>query len=294
MESKISLYPTWTRPIGFASLHGVKWWLGLVALAGVAHAGSPSNPAFLGISMDDARGHGLPFDGCFVDTVTVSSAAEAAGLRRGDVIQALDGTPTASCQQLTAEIIAHAPGDLVHLDTVRGAGRVTVSATLSTRAELLQRRLVGHSLDSIDAVDVDDRSQFDLADLRGETTILAWFDVRCADCASLVRRLGDITQAPRRVGTPPRLLAVSFGRPEDLAAYRTTANIGVPLAAVDQDAWNNAATADNDRVFIMVLDRHGVVCFVTPLAPQDDSLDAAIDEVLAAAEQAEYARARSK
>jgi len=292
MESKISLYPTWTRSIGFASLHGVKWWLGLVALAGVAHAGAPSNPAFLGISMDDARAHGLAIDGCFVDTITASSSAEAAGLRRGDVIQALDGVPTASCLQLTAEIVAHSPGDLIHLDVVRAGARTTIKATLSTRAELLQRRLVGHPLDPMDAVDVDDRSQLDLSELRGETTILAWFDVKCGDCASLVRRLADITQAPRRVGTAPRLMAVTFGRPEDLAAYRTTANIGVPLAAVDQEAWSTAATSDGDRVFIMVLDRHGTVCFVTPLAPQDDSLDAAIDEVLAAAEQAEHARAR--
>jgi peroxiredoxin len=265
----------------------------LVALAGVAHAGAPSNPAFLGISMDDARGHGLAVDGCFVETVTASSAAEAAGLRRSDVIQALDGVPTASCQQLTAEIVAHAPGDLVHLDVIRGAGRVTVHATLSTRAEILHRRLVGHPLESIDAVDVDNRSELDLSELRGETTILAWFDVkRCGDCVPLVRRLGDIVSTPHRLDVAPRMLAVTSGTPDDLASYRTTVNLGVPLAAVDEAAWNNAATSDGDRVFIMVLDRHGTVCFVTPIAPQDDSLDAAIDEVLAAAEQAEHARTR--
>src|SRR4051812_15888080 len=213
MESKISPYPTWTRSIRSASLHGVRWLLIVVglALASPVHAGAPSNPAFLGISMEDARRR-VALDGCWIEGVTPSSAAEAAGLRVADVIQALDGVPTASCTQLSAEIIAHAPGDMVHLDVMRGAGRITVRATLSTRAEILHARLVGRPLESIDAVDVDDRSQFDLADLRGDTTILAWFDVkRCADCVSLIRRLGDLVDAPRKAGSAPRLLAITSG-----------------------------------------------------------------------------------
>ena len=40
----------------------------------------------------------------------------------------------------------------------------------------------------------------------------------------------------------------------------------------------------------MVIDCRGVVRFVAPIAPDADDLDAALDEVLAAAEQAEHAR----
>jgi hypothetical protein len=39
----------------------------------------------------------------------------------------------------------------------------------------------------------------------------------------------------------------------------------------------------------MVLDRTGVVRFIAPISPDDDAADAAIDDVLAAAEQAERA-----
>jgi hypothetical protein len=269
----------------------VRWLVALVALTGLAYAGPPSNPAFLGISMEDAR-YRTAHDGCRVIEVTQMSAAEAAGLHREDVIEALDGVTTASCTQLTAEIIAHAPGDVVKLDVLRGADKIAVKATLSTRAEILSRRLVGRALDSIDAVDVDTKAELDLAELRGDTTVLAWFDVhRCGDCVGLIRRLADVVQAPRKTGNVPRLLAVTFGSATDLANVHTTQSLGVPLAVVDQRAFETSATNDGDRLFVMVLDRRGHVCFVTPIAPQDDSLDAAIDEVLAAAEQAEHARA---
>ncbi len=264
----------------------------VVLASATALAGPPSNPAFLGISMEDARVRSAN-DGCRVVEVTPMSSAEAAGLHQYDIIIALDAVPTASCQQLSAEIIAHAPGDVVHLDVIRAGERMTARAALTTRAEILHRRLVGRPLDSAEATDVDDRHQFDLSELRGDTTILAWFDVkRCGNCVSLIRRLGDIVQAPRKSGTAPNLIAITSGTPDDLAGYRTTVNLGVPLAAVDAKTFERAATLDGDRVFVMVLDRRGHVCFVTPIAPEDDSLDAAIDEVLAAAEQAEYARVR--
>ena len=47
---------------------------------------------------------------------------------------------------------------------------------------------------------------------------------------------------------------------------------------------------EDERVFFMVIDGHGVVRFVAPLAPNADDLDAALDDLLAAAEQAEHAR----
>jgi peroxiredoxin len=271
----------------------VRWLAVLtIVLGGAAHAGPPSNPAFLGISMIDARAQHLPVDGCFVEEVTPSSAAEAADLHRDDVIQALDGVMTANCNRVTAEIVAHSPGDLVRLEILRGTERVTLRATLTTRAELLHRRLVGRPFESAEAIDVDDHTAIDLADLRGDITILAWFDKRCTDCVTVIRRLGDAVQAPRKSLAQPRLLALTPGTVADLSAFRSSLNLGVPLAAVDTKTFEYAATKDSDRVFITVVDRRGHVCFVTPIAPQDDSLDAVFDEVLAAAEQAEHARVR--
>lgn len=290
MESKIALYPTWTSPIGFARFTGVRW-LGFIAVlvSATALGGAPSNPAFLGIGMEDARAR-MAIDGCRANNVTPSSPAEAANIRIDDVVQALDGVATASCTQLSAEITAHAPGDVVKLDIVRHGEHITLRATLSTRAELLHHRLVGHKLDSVDAIDVEDHSDIDLSDIHGDATILAWFDAKhCTDCPALVRRLGDSIHEPHR-GTSARLLAVSPGSVTDLASYHV--NVGAPLVAVDAQTFETLTTNEWDRVFIMVLDRRGHVCFVTPISPQDDSVDAAMDEVLAATEQAEHARSR--
>jgi peroxiredoxin len=163
-------------------------------------------------------------------------------------------------------------------------------ATLSTRAELLHHRLVGHKLDAVDATNVDDGTELDLADLHGDTTILAWFDAKqCADCQAFIRRLSDRVQDPHR-GSNARVLALAPGSVGELANYHL--NVGVPLVAVDARAFETLTTKEWDRVFIMVLDRRGHVCFVTPISPQDDSVDAAMDEVLAASDQAEHARAR--
>ena len=290
MESKISPYPTWTCPIGLARFTGVRWLGSIAVLASATALGAPqSNPAFLGIRMEDARAS-APMNGCRVVEVTPSSAAEAASLRHDDIIQSLDGVATASCNQLTAEIVAHAPGDVVKLEVLRHTERITLHATLSTRAELLHHKLVGHKLDTVDATNVDDGTELDLAELHGEPTILAWFNAKqCSDCPALVRRLGDNIADPH-IGSSARLLAVTPGSATELASYHL--NVGAPLVAVGEREFEALTTNEWDRVFIMVLDRRGHVCFVTPIMPSDDSVDAAMDEVLAAAEQAEHARAR--
>ncbi len=270
--------------------------LALALSARGSDAGPPSNPAFLGIEMVDARQLFRTMDGCVVTNVTAASGAEAAGLRVNDVIVALDGVTTGSCQQLSSEIISHAPGDLVKIQVIRGGDRgekAVIKATLSSRAEILHQRFVGRPLESVDVADFDTRHTFDLGDVHGDTTVLAWFDMRrCGDCVSLIRHLADAVQAPKKGTQPPRMLAIAKGSIDELATYRTGLALGVPLAAAGEDDFARAATNDGDRVFVMVLDCHGIVRFVTPIAPEDDALDAAIDEVVAAAEQAEHLRRR--
>ncbi|MGE5182848.1 MAG: PDZ domain-containing protein, partial [Acidobacteriota bacterium] len=117
--------------------------LALALSVRVSDAGPPSNPAFLGIEMQDARALMRGADGCVVISVTAASGAEAAGLRINDVILGIDGVPTGSCQQLSSEIISHAPGDLVKIEILRNGERgerMTVKATLSSRAEILHQR----------------------------------------------------------------------------------------------------------------------------------------------------------
>ena len=77
---------------------------------------------------------------------------------------------------------------------------------------------------------------------------------------------------------------------ESLDALRKEFTSGIALAATDEDTLDELAFEDADHfIYFMVIDARGVVRFVTPVAPDADDLDAAIDEVLAAAVQAEHA-----
>ena len=65
-----------------------------------------------------------------VSGVGDGSAAVAAGIRAGDVIAALDGTPIATTAQMQSIIGAHRGGDVLAIDVERGGARSRLLATL--------------------------------------------------------------------------------------------------------------------------------------------------------------------
>lgn len=315
----------------FRQIHGVRW-LGLIAaviaFAGSAHADrrqnaptpvqaathtaltpapsapTSSNPAFLGIKMVDGN------PGCIVEGVTAGSAADDAGLREWDRILALDGVRTPNCTQLRAQIISNAPGHVVRLDVRRKTELISVSAPLSTRAEVLHRRLVGHAMEPTDVVDADDTKQtYDLAQPRGKVTVIGWFMIeRCSGCSAVFDRVADNLHAHLDDSNAPFVLAVTpeptpsnvlvsqhalpQASPQIRKSYGFTTS--VPLALANPETFAELAIDDPERVHFMVIDCRGVVRFVEPIAPGSDDMDAAVDEVIAAAEQAEHARTQRR
>lgn len=98
--------------------------LALVAVAGLA-AQDGATP-YLGVTIapDDA--------GARVLMVVPDSPAEAAGLRAGDVITAVDGTEV-SADTLAATVQGYAVGDTVTLSVTRGDETLELAATLAER-----------------------------------------------------------------------------------------------------------------------------------------------------------------
>jgi hypothetical protein len=247
-------------------------------------AASPSNPAFLGISMKN--GVAGP---CLVDSVVPGGPAEAARLRADDYVLALDGVMVNGCDTLTTLIVAHEPGEQVRLDVQRHDQQVVTYAMLSTRASVVHRQLVGQAIDGI-AIDYDDEHEVELRDVAGQTTILAWADLaRCSGCAPLIRRVVDVSQRSRDV-KPPQVIAVTKGELAELQTLHLY--LGARLVVAPATYFQRTALDEENRVYFMVLDRGGVVRFVAPIAPDDEAADAAIDDLWAAAEQAERARRR--
>lgn len=95
----------------------------------LAKQGSATH-ALLGVSVTDATQQGLPA-GAGVVQVQAGSSAGKAGLRRGDVITALDGRLTDSADALIAAVRSHRPGDKVMITWLSGLGGAQHTATIS-------------------------------------------------------------------------------------------------------------------------------------------------------------------
>jgi hypothetical protein len=266
----------------------VRWLgLGLLAVAtlssGAAAAPRQSNPAFLGI------GFGQGPNGCTIESVTANGPAADAGIRTDDNILAFDEVPLdpkRSCDQLVAAITLHVPGDRVRIDFMRGPVHRNVTATLATRADVLQKR-VGERVGTTDFIDVDDpRTHYDLDD-HHKTMVVGFFDDRCLDCGRVFDKISDGLKTRER--SDVFVLAVTDrGYREELHDLRKTFTSSVALAGADSETFQSLAMIEPDRAFFMVIDCKGIIRLVTPIAPDSDDLDAAVDEVLAGAEQAEH------
>lgn len=88
-----------------------------------------SGTAYLGIVYEPVDG------GASVNQVIEGSPAQRAGLRVGDVIQAVDGERLSQADQLRSLIQAHQPGDRVTLTVVRGSEDQQIVVILGTAPE---------------------------------------------------------------------------------------------------------------------------------------------------------------
>lgn len=207
----------------------------------------------------------------------------------GDVVLAIDAIPLdlwRPCDQLVAAITSHMPGDRIRIDVARGSQHVAMTAVLTTRADVLRNK-VGHRIALVVATDFDDRRRhYDVAERSGRPVVLGFFLPQCADCGRVVESVADGLRSRGRAatvrGVVPRLAR------DDTTNVRAVLRASVPLAIIDNHGFDALSITDPDRVFFLVVDRYGVVRAVVPIGPNADDVDAAIDEVLVAAGQAEH------
>jgi serine protease Do len=70
-------------------------------------------------------------EGAIVLSVEDSSAAAKAGLKKGDVITAIDGTKVSTVADLKYQLYQHSVGDKVTLTYIRDGAEKTATATLT-------------------------------------------------------------------------------------------------------------------------------------------------------------------
>lgn len=272
-------------------------WLGIAVLfAATTASAKPSNPAFLGIGMRDAggvRGAGP----CMVTSVTPGTGAQQAGIEAGDLLLRIDDKVISDCDALSKLIMAREPGEVITLELRRGGGTsplVTVSAQLLTRAELLRRRFVDQPVPMANLTRIDTEATIDLSARRRKTTIIGWFSPACASegCNEVFAKVARWSRTATK-GTPISVVAATAGRDhksleENLEELKLLSRyLDVPLLVADQETYNEFSINDDDRVHFMVIDARGIVRFVVPVVPNAEDSAALLDELFAAAEQAQ-------
>jgi S1-C subfamily serine protease len=116
------------RPIMEAVLDGrqiARPWIGVYYLAVTAQLADDRNLGVDHGALIDATSDGQP-------GVFPGSPAEAAGLREGDVITAVDGVAIDARHDLATVILPNQPGEVVTLDLWRGGQTLQVEVTLGT------------------------------------------------------------------------------------------------------------------------------------------------------------------
>ncbi len=263
----------------------------LCAASASASANKPSNPAFLGIGMQDVPGVHGAVGQCTIMSIERGSGAEAAALQPGDVLERLDGAPVPSCNALISLITSRSPGTVIRLDIRRHAQPLQIKAELLTRDEILRRRLVGRLVPATELLRVRDGARVDLGDAK-RTTIVGWFPTSCGGCTDVFGAVARWNRERADDRAPISVLAATGNLSTHASAIDNLEQLklaqralDVPLLAADYETYTQFAMKDVDRVHFMVIDGRGTVQYVAPIAPSSDDTRAALDELYAAAEQ---------
>ncbi|RYD52994.1 MAG: PDZ domain-containing protein [Sphingobacteriales bacterium] len=103
---------------------------GMRPFGGGSMGGNTAQKARLGVLTDPQQSKG----GAYIREVQPASPAQAAGLRAGDKIVAVDGATIADAQELIETISAHAPEDTVKITYERSGKRLNTTAYLEGAA----------------------------------------------------------------------------------------------------------------------------------------------------------------
>jgi serine protease Do len=150
-----------------------------------------------------AAGLGLSFDrGVVLSDVTPGGPGEAAGLRPGDVVLALDGKPMQNARQLDVNLYRRAPGEAVRLLLQRGGQTIEAAVAVIARREDQDRFLALVTPErnliprlGVLALELDDELRRAAGPLRGEEGVLVAARSQGGAEGSDELRAGDVIYA---------------------------------------------------------------------------------------------------
>ena len=266
----------------------------LLVLLGSSRQARAEAPAWLGVVPQGVPGGG----GAWITDVVIDGPADIAGVQLDDVIQAIDGVPLGSGDDLVRIIGAHGIGDRVTLRVWRGTSTRDVVAVLAPRltgAEAIDRQWARRRFPAMPMLAGQQAAS--RLPARG-AQVVVWFSPACQHCGPL---LAAIDEYVRGLGNVP-LRFLDFET--DASAYAAQWGLRAPVFRVVSREFRGAGlltTVLRDGAVAMTIDATGVVQQTVLLAPGDDDGDAAagqrpacIDEARVALEQLLRPRAGSR
>ena len=262
--------------------------------AGAGGASIPGATAharpWLGVAMDRdgatgaAQPSGTVTGGVHVTHVIRGSPAEKAGLREGDRLLRVAGTPVAQGSDVIQVVSAHAVGDALDVVFARGGREQSTRLVLTafpSQDDMLRMDLVGAFAPPWRDVEaVSGSFPASLASLRGHVVLLDFWATWCGPCRVVIPKLDELQARYGAQGL--NVLGVSTEGSQEVAlfAQRMAMHYGV---AVDKHAATTRAYGVYSLPTLVVIDKRGVVRDVSiGFDPASDvRLDATVRALLA-------------
>lgn len=176
----------------------------------VVRPGKAQGPVWLGVRLgkaDEARGTEIL-------GVMRRSPGAAAGLRPGDRLLDVDGTPIENLRDLLRVLRPYRPGDEIEVVTSRDGKRTTSTVKLTEKPDdesITSRHLLGHPAPSLRFRYAGDGQEGTLDELKGKPTVLEFWATWCAPCRYVQKDLeavkGELSDQIHIVGVSSEPLA---------------------------------------------------------------------------------------
>jgi thiol-disulfide isomerase/thioredoxin len=236
-----------------------------------ASPGAPvaQGPAWVGVRVEEHSAR--------ITQVIRGAPAERAGLRIGDQIKAVNGTPIGSGPEFVQRVMAAKAGDRLAIEIVRGGGTIKFEVVADARPQSLAKSsLIGKPAPAFVAAQLAGPFSTTLADHRGHVVIVDFWATWCGPCAITIPRLNDLHAKYADRGL--RIIGLSSEEPELIKKFVADGGLSYAIGHDTRDKISSEYLREGIPMFV-VIDKQGIVRQVV-VGSDMDAVEAAIPALL--------------
>ncbi len=261
-----------------------------VSVATAQDLPAPANPpGWLGVGLrnvDAQKATGVPAPAgsprVQVRHVFSGSAAEAAGIRRGDFVLAVDGrTLTGGVKEMVAIVKSHSPGQHVELKLWRDGSTRVLDVTLGTmpdRKKLVEKEWKGKPFPAATFRDVVANRPVELSDYAGHVVVVEYWATWCGPCKRAMPQLEALRR--RLGGRGLRVVGVSDEDVDVIARFVRNRPIEYDAVTADTESVIASKLYVTSFPTFIVVDAKGKIAGVFTGANKVGQVEATVEKLL--------------